>query len=227
VKGFTTGGTPVGEKSSIFENTTVQLYSQEASWKVTLQFKGDAPEKLQGILYYTYGRNDEFYPSTAAEFTVSLPGGVAAATRIFIPTIDIDHPYDPSCGDDIKKDSSLFSIFLLGFLGGLIALITPCVFPMIPLTVSFFTKGAKHKKRGRRNAFIYGFFIFLIYVLLTIPFHIAGKTSPDIFNNISTNVWLNLVFFAIFIVFAISFFGYFEIALPSGIANKMGYSSWP
>lgn len=222
VTGFTTGGSPVVQKSVIFENTMIQIYGEEAIWKAQLKFKGAAPDKLQGILYYTYGRLDEFYPSTPAEFTVSLPGGVASATRIFIPTIDIDHPYDPSCGDDIKKDSSLFSIFLLGFLGGLIALITPCVFPMIPLTVSFFTKGAENKKKGTRNAFIYGFFIFLIYVLLTVPFHIAGKTSPDIFNNISTNVWLNLIFFAIFIVFAISFFGYFEIALPSGIANKMG-----
>lgn len=221
MNGFTVMGKPVAEMSQIFSRS-VLLYADQASWKAMLSFPNGAPDKLKGTLLYTYGRNDEFYPSTAQDFTVDLPGGKASGTRILIPTIDIDHPYDPSCGDDIQKDSSLFNIFLLGFLGGLIALITPCVFPMIPLTVSFFTKGAEQKAKGTRNAIIYGFFIFLIYVLLTVPFHIAGKTSPDIFNNISTNVWLNLAFFVIFIVFAVSFFGYFEIALPAGIANKMG-----
>ncbi len=208
------------EQSAIF-GKAVRLYDKQASWTITVHFPEFVPEKLQGVMDHSYGRGEEFY-SASDSFLVALEGGKAAATRILIPTIDIDHPFDPSCGDDIQKDSSLFNIFLLGFLGGLIALITPCVFPMIPLTVSFFTKGAEKKGKGTRNAIIYGFFIFLIYVLLTVPFHIAGKTSPDIFNNISTNVWLNLAFFLIFIVFAISFFGYFEIALPAGIANKMG-----
>ena len=114
-----------------------------------------------------------------------------------------------------------FTIFLLGLLGGLIALLTPCVFPMIPVTVSYFTNKSHNKKRGKTNAILYGLFIFLIYVLITIPFHLANDTiSPEIFNNISTNIWLNLLFFVIFVVFAISFFGFFEIGLPSSIANK-------
>jgi thiol:disulfide interchange protein DsbD len=105
--------------------------------------------------------------------------------------------------------------------GGFIALLTPCVFPMIPLTVSFFTKKSQDKKTGVLNASIYGFFIFLIYVLLSLPFHFLDSLDPEILNNISTNVWLNLIFFVIFIVFAISFFGYFEITLPSGLASKV------
>src|SRR5258705_13706768 len=92
---------------------------------------------------------------------------------------------------------------------------------MIPLTVSFFTSKPGEKNKGIGMASLYGFFIFIIYVLLTVPFHIAGKTNPGVFNNISTSVGLNLLFFAVFVVFALSFFGLYEISLPSSVANKM------
>lgn len=207
------------ETSSIFENSKVKLHKGDAKWKAAIQIEGSVPAKLQGTLLYTYGKNDEFYPATAFPFTVALEGGLTANTRILIPTIDINKPV-VDCGDSISNSSSYLTIFLLGLLGGLIALFTPCVFPMIPLTVSFFTNKTGTKSKGPGNAILYGFFIFLIYVLITVPFHIAGKTNPAIFNNISTNVWLNILFFIIFVVFAISFFGVFEITLPSGLANK-------
>lgn len=120
-----------------------------------------------------------------------------------------------------KKGDTYLTIFFLGFIGGLIALLTPCVFPMIPLTVSFFTKGAKNKKKGMMNAILYGFFILIIYLLLSVPFHLLDSISPDILNNISTNSTLNIIFFIIFMVFAFSFFGYFELTLPSSWSNKM------
>lgn len=120
-----------------------------------------------------------------------------------------------------EENESFLTIFLLGFLGGLIALLTPCVFPMIPLTVSFFTKGAKSRQKGLMNAILYGVFIFLIYLLLSVPFHLLDSLAPEILNNISTNVTLNIVFFVIFIVFAFSFFGFYEITLPSSWSNKM------
>lgn len=113
-----------------------------------------------------------------------------------------------------------WSIFFLGFIGGLIALLTPCVFPMIPLTVSFFTKGSKDKRKGMTNAFLYGFFIFAVYLILSIPFHLMDSINPDILNDISTNIWLNIAFFAIFLFFAFSFFGYYELTLPSSWSNK-------
>ena len=122
---------------------------------------------------------------------------------------------------DTTSDSGYLMIFFLGFLGGLIALLTPCVFPMIPLTVSFFTKSAQNKKRGLSNAILYGLFIFLIYVLLSLPFHLLDSLDPEILNNISTNVPLNIVFFVIFVVFAFSFFGYFELTLPQSWSAKM------
>ncbi len=113
------------------------------------------------------------------------------------------------------------TIFFLGFLGGLLALLTPCVFPMIPLTVSYFTKGAKDRSRGIRNAILYGFFIFLIYVLLSLPFHLLDTVDEALLSNISTNVYLNILFFLVFLVFAFSFFGYFELTLPSSWSTKM------
>ena len=100
-------------------------------------------------------------------------------------------------------------------------MLTPCVFPMIPLTVSFFTKGARTRKKGLVNAVMYGVFIFLIYLLLSIPFHLLDSLDPVILNNISTNTTLNVIFFIIFIFFAFSFFGYYEITLPSSWSNKM------
>ena len=107
----------------------------------------------------------------------------------------------------------------------MIALITPCVFPLIPLTVSFFTKRSGTRQKGIRNAFFYGLCIFAIYALLSIPFHLLDKTDPEILNNISTNVTLNIIFFIIFIVFALSFFGFYEIGLPGSFANKVDSKS--
>ncbi|OWK75213.1 protein-disulfide reductase [Flavobacteriaceae bacterium JJC] len=154
-----------------------------------------------------------------------------AATAIVSPTvseqkglkvssIDFQNPLT-DCGIAKQENSENFwTYLLLGFFGGLIALLTPCVFPMIPLTVSFFTKGSKDKEKGKRDAFIYGFFILLIFVLLSVPFHIIDGIAGNIFNQISTSVWLNVAFFIIFIFFAGSFFGYYDITLPSSIANK-------
>ena len=145
---------------------------------------------------------------------------VAKQDGLKINSLDFKNPLTNCGAEQQKPQNDNWLVLGLGFLGGLIALLTPCVFPMIPLTVSFFTKGNKNKAKGKRDAFIYGFFILLIFVLLSIPFHIIDGISGNIFNQISTNIWLNLFFFAIFLFFALSFFGYYEITLPSSIANK-------
>lgn len=119
-----------------------------------------------------------------------------------------------------KNSAGLWSIFGLGFLGGILALLTPCVFPMVPLTVSFFTKSHQSRSKGIRNASLYGAFILLVYLLLSIPFHLMDSINPDILNDISTNIWLNLIFFAVFVFFAFSFFGYYELALPEKWTNR-------
>ena len=159
-------------------------------------------------------------PESQTEVAVVSPVNQQKQEGLKINSLDFKNPLT-NCGTiQEKPNDDNWLVLGLGFLGGLIALLTPCVFPMIPLTVSFFTKGNKNKSKGKRDAFIYGFFILLIFVLLSIPFHIIDGISGNIFNQISTNIWLNLFFFAIFLFFALSFFGYYEITLPSSIANK-------
>ena len=217
VQGFAEIGAPKEVKSQAWDNETVKIYEGNTEWKAAISISGTVPAKLQGELTYSYGRGNEFYTGVFP-FNVPLEGGITNAPRIKIPSIDINNPVN-NCGDDVDKHTSIWGIFILGLLGGFIALLTPCVFPMIPLTVSFFTKQGQNRRKGILNGVAYGFAIFLIYVLLSLPFHIF-HASPQVLNNFSTNVWLNLFFFAIFIVFAISFFGYFEITLPAGLANK-------
>ncbi len=118
-----------------------------------------------------------------------------------------------------KPDSSLLTIFLLAFLGGFAALLTPCVFPMIPMTVSFFTKQSKNPAQGKRNAILYGISIIAIYVILGLV--ITAVFGADALNALSTNPWFNVFFFLLLIIFAVSFLGAFEIMLPNSWANKV------
>lgn len=153
--------------------------------------------------------------------TGAAAGGMKDPYPAEMNNVDLAAPVQ-ECGEvrQVKANSSLINIFVLGFFGGLLALLTPCVFPMIPLTVSFFTKGSENKKKGLMNAMLYGFFIFMVYILLSIPFHLMDSINPDILNEISTNIYLNLAFFAIFIFFAFSFFGYYELTLPEKWTNR-------
>jgi cytochrome c biogenesis protein CcdA/thiol-disulfide isomerase/thioredoxin len=123
-----------------------------------------------------------------------------------------------NCGTTVVEDTSTWWVFFGGFLGGLLALLTPCVFPMIPMTVSFFVKRSKDRASGLRNAMWYGTSILLIYVGIGII--MTSIFGPTILNEMSTNVWFNLAFFVIFVLFALSFFGLFEISLPSSWVNK-------
>ncbi|WP_348797125.1 protein-disulfide reductase DsbD family protein [Flavobacterium adhaerens] len=117
------------------------------------------------------------------------------------------------------SDRSLWSIFFIAFFSGFAALLTPCVFPMIPMTVSFFTKQSKTKSAGIRNAILYGISIILIYVLL--GFVVTWIFGADALNALSTNVYFNIIFFILLVVFATSFLGAFEIMLPNSWANKV------
>lgn len=125
--------------------------------------------------------------------------------------------------EEESTNKSLIVIFFLAFLSGFAALLTPCVFPMIPMTVSFFTKQSKTKAQGIKNAIIYGVSIIVIYVLLgTIVTAVFGS---DAMNALSTNVYFNIFFFVLLIVFAVSFMGAFEIILPSSWVNKADSAS--
>lgn len=137
-----------------------------------------------------------------------------------VPTIRETYT-DPigDCGaEDVARDQSLLWTFVLGFLGGLVALLTPCVFPMIPLTVSFFTKSSKDRASGIRNALWYGASIIIIYVAIGLM--ITAFFGEDALQQLSTDWIANTLFFVVFVAFAFSFFGYYEITLPSSWSNK-------
>jgi thiol:disulfide interchange protein DsbD len=122
--------------------------------------------------------------------------------------------------------NSYLNLFILGFIGGLLALLTPCVFPMIPLTVSFFTNNNNNSKNNSKfNAITYGLFIIGIYLTLSIPFHFLDSINPEILNSISTNAGLNIFFFIVFVLFAFSFFGFYEITIPSKWVNSIDSKS--
>ncbi|MGS4345243.1 cytochrome c biogenesis protein CcdA [Myroides odoratus] len=126
---------------------------------------------------------------------------------------------DTTTAPKSEEKRGLFTIFILAFFSGFAALLTPCVFPMIPMTVSFFTKQSKTRAKGIKNAIIYGLSIILIYVVLgTIVTAIFGADS---LNALSTNVYFNIIFFLLLVVFATSFLGAFEIMLPNSWANKV------
>jgi thiol:disulfide interchange protein DsbD len=124
----------------------------------------------------------------------------------------------------VISSNSYLNLFILGFIGGLLALLTPCVFPMIPLTVSFFTN-SNSKSNSKFNAITYGLFIIGIYLSLSIPFHFLDSIDPEILNSISTNAGLNIFFFIVFVLFAFSFFGFYEITIPSKWVNSIDSKS--
>ena len=133
--------------------------------------------------------------------------------------IDLNNKHFIDQKEQKNTDNSLLNLFLLGFIGGIIALLTPCIFPMIPLTVSFFLKQSTIKGKGLGRALLYSFFILVIYILSSLPFHFLDAIDPQILNTISTNIVMNLIFFVVFVFFAFSFFGYYEITLPSSWGN--------
>ncbi|SFM61739.1 thiol:disulfide interchange protein DsbD [Algoriella xinjiangensis] len=153
-------------------------------------------------------------PVATVDSSVSTVDSTAsiASTNDTIKKVD-----DSLLADNEKKDNGLLKIFSLGFLGGLAALLMPCIFPMIPLTVSMFTKQSKSKGEGVGKAFIYGLSIIVIYVLLGLLATVLF--GPSVLNEMSTNPWVNLAFFVVFIIFAVSFFGAFELTLPSKWVN--------
>jgi len=127
----------------------------------------------------------------------------------------VSAPVNPESTENL----GLWTIFFLAFGAGFAALLTPCVFPMIPMTVSFFTKQSKNKAAGIRNAIFYGVSIIVIYV--TLGLIITAIFGADALNAIATNVWFNIIFFVLLVIFAVSFMGAFEIVLPNSWASKV------
>ncbi|MGV6830158.1 MAG: protein-disulfide reductase DsbD family protein [bacterium] len=223
----------------------VSKFKKEAVFSQKVKLNG-TEVSIKGSVYYQVCNDERCLMPTEKEFEFVLKNGELTLADLnnsqkknvdgeqvnktlygFLPSDITSSEYtcsdeNVSSAQDIKQSKSLWSIFVLGFFGGLLALLTPCVFPMIPLTVSFFTKkgDSSSSKGGFGKAFLYGFFILLVYLVLSVPFHLLDSVNPDILNEISTNVVLNIIFFLIFIFFAFSFFGYYELTLPASWTSK-------
>lgn len=217
----------------------IRKFKNEATFTQRVKIK-DATQPLEGYLTYMACDDAQCLPPTDVDFKFDFGGGTATVTNTqTTASTSACPPDDPSCQGvfdskrDINKDSfirqdcgtvqaaeddSLWIVFFYSFLGGLVALLTPCVFPMIPLTVSFFTKSAKSRAEGISKAIIYGLSIIVIYVFIGLA--ITSIFGPNVLNKMATNPWMNLAFFFIFIVFALSFFGFYEITLPSSWSNS-------
>ena len=210
----------------------IKFFEKSAIFVQRVQLLGDVTS-VKGTVEFMVCDDTRCLPPTEVDLVFNITGNNKAENTNVIDEQSIDNesvnkmlygmaPKDITLlSGKIKEKKSLWTIFGLGFLGGLLALLTPCVFPMIPLTVSFFTKkGNQTKSSGIGKALLYGFFILLVYLILSIPFHLLDSVNPDILNEISTNVWLNVIFFIVFMFFAFSFFGYYELTLPSSWTNK-------
>lgn len=231
--GPTTEGDTFKAYNDIF-NVEETYFINEARFTQRVKLLNTDVRQISVILSYQVC--NEVCLNKEKQFNIGLDGGNATMdtvvldekSEVFSKALRLDLKNKQllqSSATPLSNDSSLWKIFVLGFLGGLVALLTPCVFPMIPLTVSYFTTQSGSKVKSTMNAMTYGLFIFLIYLALSIPFHFLDSVNPEILNTISTNVWLNIAFFLIFVVFAFSFFGYFELTLPHSWSNKMDSSS--
>ena len=186
---------------------------------VEFSFQGKGPEDAPEATEET--TEEKANPDSLAAALV--PGDSIAADTTGVATGDLWKPVIKELqaynGDD-NKNSSLWYIFLMGILGGLVALFTPCVWPIIPMTVSFFLKRAKDdKKKGIKDAITYGISIVVIYV--TLGLLITGIFGASALNALSTNAVFNIFFCLLLVVFALSFFGWFELTLPSSWTNKV------
>jgi thiol:disulfide interchange protein len=180
----------------------VGYYSDTVLWKQAVKIALGDSVSLKGVINYLYKKGEEYLPGEK-EFRIHVEPLKAESNNNSARAV---------------ANHSLFWIFLTAFGGGLLALLTPCVYSMIPVTVSFFTKRSKSKAEGIRNALYYSSSIVIIFTLL--GFLVTFLFGPAALNNLATNWIANLIFFAVFVVFGISFLGAFEISLPSSWANK-------
>lgn len=238
VDGITETGKRKAGYDEVFEVEVAKLYGPTVRFEQVVTVT-DASAPITGYLEFMACDQTMCLPPADVEFTFVPGTGLAHAGGIVAVAPaspgeragDLNSRYDfknvdeaATCGTegapDLRMESGdgLGMIFLLGFGGGLLALLTPCVFPMIPLTVSFFTARGKERGRGFRRALLYGASIIVIYVGLGLL--ITSLFGADALNAFSTDPWVNIAFGVLFVVFALSFFGLFELTLPSSWANK-------
>jgi len=252
--GKTTESKPVKEFDKVFE-MEVKYFKHTATFTQRIKLKTDKKISIKGKLEFQACTEEKCIFPPADDFEFQLQGtaaclataktetttttsvvGLSTAvnpTDTITEAIDtakaavLANPEQPVISQAIEKTEeapkSWWGIFIAGFVGGALALLTPCVFPMIPMNVSFFTKQSKTKAEGIRNALLYAVSIIVLYVGLGLGVTLIFGAGA--LHSLSTNIWFNLAFFVLLLVFAMSFLGAFEITLPSGFVNKMDAKS--
>jgi thiol:disulfide interchange protein DsbD len=213
----------------------IKYFENKATFKQRIKINALKAFKILGEVEFMVCDDSSCLPPTVIDLTFLIPGNKANATiviaddskevvevavdkNIEIPLATVDKNKEnvavvAATNSNKTSNKSLLTIFIIAFFSGFAALLTPCVFPMIPMTVSFFTKQSKSKAEGVKNAIIYGLSIVIIYVLLGLL--VSAVFGADALNALSTNVWFNVIFFFLLVIFAVSFLGAFEIVLPS------------
>ena len=214
---------------------TLKYFTKEVTFKQKIKITSTNKTIATGSVTYMVCDDHQCLPPETVKFSIDVKGNEATASTVENDDERVDSSVVTTTKDSTTlnssntqsidnqinkpKKQSLWKVFIYGILGGLIALVTPCVWPMIPMTVSFFLKSAGDKKKGIKNALYYGLSIIIIYDVLGLG--ITLIFGDDALNTIATNPWLNVFLFLILVVFAISFFGAFELTLPSSWINKM------
>lgn len=181
---------------------TLKYFGHEAEFKQRIKVQSDSAFTLSGEVMFMVCDAAQCLPPDYVEFSFEIPASSTASSA---------------------STNGMWGIFFIAFFSGFAALLTPCVFPMIPMTVSYFTKKSETKAKGVSNAIIYGLSIIFIYVALGVG--VSAVFGADALNNMATNVYFNIAFFVLLIVFAASFLGAFEITLPNSWVNKADQAS--
>ena len=206
-------------------NMELNWYTDQALFIQKIKFNDLSKVRIKGYIEFMACNDKSCLPPNKFPFSLGTTT-TKVAVKVVVPSKTSDY-WKPviqqlkSFGgaEGSTGITSLWLIFIAGLLGGFLALLTPCVWPIIPMTVSFFLKRSDNKKHGRRDASLYGLAIIFIYVLLGILITLIFGASA--LNSLSTNAIFNILFFALLIVFSISFFGAFEITLPSSWSTKL------
>ena len=203
-------GVPIEEFDPNFD-AVLKYFKKEALFTLDIHVMSTDDFVLKGDVYFMTCDSTQCLPPEALEFSFEIDG--------------IDESLISSSNDSSNQNDkkSMWALFFIAFLSGFAALLTPCVFPMIPMTVSFFTKQSKTKARGIVNAIIYGISIIVIYVALGVG--VSSVFGADALNNMATNVYFNIGFFLLLIIFGASFLGAFELQLPTSWVNKTDKAS--
>jgi len=184
----------------------LKWFENKAIFKKVIKLKQEGDITIKGYIESMICNDETCMPPEMVDFDLKVS-----------TTAPVTKEVESTDKEEGEEDESYWGIFLLAFGGGLAALLTPCVFPMIPMTVSFFTKQSATKAAGIRNAITYGISIIVIYVILGVA--VSAIFGASALNELSTNVWFNIFFFLLLVVFAASFFGAFEIVMPSSLIN--------